>query len=421
MPNPKFDIESVIGVDFGTSFCSASRINPDTQKPEVITFVEDGNVKMPSVVYIEDDNTISVGSGPAKQLERISRMPNDFRTKITQRTLVGVKRLMKPDVTFCGQSHIDITTAILSKIKSQCEASCRFNKSIEGIVLTHPVEFEEWKVEMLKTAMKRAGFKKYKLLLEPEAAALYALKSGIVPSSARGILVYDFGGGTFDTAYLYKEADGTLCHKVESQGDSQCGGSDIDKLLYTNWEHFVKETKNRSISTKKGIADMQFLKQCEDEKILLSQMTSIPCSELLPPIDNQLVCAERTITRQDFNDIITPVIEKTIAKTRILVNDIKTKNLPLDCVILIGGSSRIPLVKEKVQELVGDSVEIRTTGLTDVAVALGALYSIAPNPLNVEQKVTERTKHFCIYCGYEIWSNEKFCVRCGRPNYSYKP
>ena len=427
MSNATFDTDSVIGVDFGTSFSSASRLNPTTNTPEIITFIDNGSVQIPSIAYINDNGSIDIGVMPMQQLNRLSYYDPTTKQKIQSHTLCEVKRLMKPDGEFLGHSHIDIIAAILSKIKQQCEASSRFTKPIKGIVLTHPVEFEDWQIDMLREAIQKAGFNRYKFVKEPEAAALYAIKSGILDQKARGVLVYDFGGGTFDVAYLYKEADGTLSRKVAARGDAHCGGGDIDRLLYGDWDKFVKENYNRSLSPNKRIMDLEFLRECEQQKKMLSQLQSMPCSELLPSIDGSFVYAQRTITRQQLNNLMEPIIDKTIDKTRLIIDEVKAQKLPLDSIILIGGSSRIPLVMEKLKALVGPDVEIRSTGLVDVAVALGALYSL--NVPIKDSKKTEPptpptastpTKHFCINCGKEIWSNQKFCIHCGKANYSYK-
>lgn len=430
MNNATFDLDSVIGVDFGTSNSAASRLNPVTKAPEIITFIENGLSLIPSLAYINDEGEIDVGLLPQLQLERLSRYDAATKQKIIGHTLKHVKRIMRPDGEFFGHSHVDIIAAILSKIKQQSEASCRFSKPIDGIVLTHPVEFADWQVDMLREAIKKAGFRRYKFMLEPEAAALYAIKSGILKESARGVLVYDFGGGTFDAAYMYIEPDGSLSRKVAAQGDSSCGGSDIDRLLYGDWDQFVKENYHRPLSADKRKMDLEFLQECEDQKKMLSKVQSLPCGGLLPPIDGNLVSASRTITRQQLNSLMAPVIDKTIVKTKLIINDIKAQGLPLDSIILIGGSSRIPMVTEKLKAIVGDGVEIRSTGLVDVAVALGALYSLnvpIKNPTPDTPPVKESkpnppkpTKHFCIYCGKDIWSNQKFCMYCGKPNYMYK-
>lgn len=426
MSKPTFELDRVIGVDFGTSFCSASRLNPTTNVPEIINFIENGLAQIPSIAYINDNGGIDVGVMPMLQLERLSHYDPPTKQKIISHTLREVKRLMKSDGEFLGSSHVDIIAAILSKIKQQCEVSCNFEKTINGIVLTHPVDFEGWKLDMLRDAIKKAGFNRYKFITEPEAAALYAFQSGLIDSKTRGVLVYDFGGGTFDAAYLYKEADGTLSRKVSARGDSSCGGGDIDRLLYTDWEKYVMQHYNRSLSPNKRIVDLEFLRECEEQKKMLSKINTMPCNELLPSIDGSFVSAQRTITRQQLNALMEPLIERTIDKTRLIINDVKEQKLPLDSIILIGGSSRIPLVSEKLKALVGPNVTIRSTGLVDVAVALGALYSLnvkvetGSNDKPTPSPPDKPTKHFCINCGKEIWSNQKFCIFCGKQNYSYK-
>lgn len=421
MSNFDLEYDRFIGVDFGTSFSSASRLNPNTNVPEIVTFNENGSTQIPSLIFVNDKGHIDVGATPMLQLERLSHYDPVTKQRIIAHTLKEVKRIMKPDGEFLGHSHVEIIAAILSKIKQECEVSCRFEKSIYGIVLTHPVEFEDWKIDMLRQAIQKAGFNKYKFMKEPEAAALYAIKSGILRNNSRGVLVYDFGGGTFDAAYVYVEPDGTLSRKVPAQGDFNCGGGDIDRLLYADWDRFVQDKYNRSISPNRRIMDLEFLRECEEQKKMLSKVMSLPCNEILPSINGSFTSVQRTITRQQLNVLMEPLIDKTISKTKTIVSAVKSQGLPLDSIILIGGSSRIPMVTEKLKALVGKSVEIRSTGLVDVAVALGALYSLnvtikEPTPTAPPKP----TKHFCMHCGKEVFSNQKFCMHCGKPNYSYK-
>lgn len=415
-----------IGIDFGTSFCSASWLNPATGKPEAVRFRESGSEKMPSVVAFTKSGKVIVGDAPYLALEDAATADEDERRFIQENTVSGIKtrmrqgnRYLRPDKTYGDD---DIISFILRKIKEQVQESCRLDGSIEQVILTHPVVFEEWKKDCLKHAAALAGFKKVQLLEEPVSAALFAIKSGVIPSSCKGLLVYDFGAGTFDVAYIKVENDGDLHLPLAPQGDSNCGGDDIDLALYRDWEKYVYAAKGKHITSDPEEMDLAFLYRCRRQKEQLSrgQMADY-ISAYIPGVGN----VRREFSEADFNRIIEPWVSKTIGKTQQVFKDIQANRLPLDYAILIGGSSRLPMVQTKMESLLGSSVKVVTTGALDVAVAVGAMYSVGTTVKKADipavPKKAEPTKHFCIYCGKPILSSEKFCMNCGKPNFSYKP
>lgn len=424
-----------IGIDFGTSFCSASWINPATGKPEAVRFKDTGSEKIPSIIAFSKSGKAFVGSGPYTQLENLAVDPSiteeeremqlcNFYTSIKTHIHQGNKWL-RPDKTYTDDELIAI---ILKKIKEEVELSCPINGTIDKVVLTHPVQFEGWKQDILKHAAALAGFSKVKLLKEPESAALYAVKANLVPANCRGLLVYDFGAGTFDVSYIQIESDGELHMPVQPQGDEHCGGDDIDRALYEDWNKYIKATKGKSVGANPDEQDIAFLYRCRRQKEQLSKgflMDEI--REYIPGMGS----IRRPFTEDDFNRIIEPIVDRTIAKVQVVVNEIKKKRLPLTHAVLIGGSSNLPLVKTKMQKLLGSSVKVITTGNYDIAVAVGALYSLnikieppkkpePPKPESAPPKPQPK-ECFCIHCGKKIMTSHKICMYCGKPNFSYKP
>ena len=325
---------------------------------------------------------------------------------------------MRPDKTYTDDELIAI---ILKKIKEEVEISCTIDGAIDKVVLTHPVQFEDWKKDVLKHSAALAGFSKVKLLREPESAALYAVKANLVPSNCRGLLVYDFGAGTFDVSYIQIESDGELHMPVQPQGDAHCGGDDIDRALYEDWNKYIKATKGKDIGLNSDELDIAFLYRCRRQKEQLSKgflMDEI--REYIP----RLGSVRRPFAEDDFNRIIEPIVDRTIAKVQAVLNEIKKKQLPLTHAVLIGGSSNLPLVKAKMQSTLGNNVKIITTGNYDIAVAVGALYSLNVKiepPKKPELPKPQPKECFCIHCGKKIMTSHKVCMYCGKPNYSYKP
>ena len=182
-----------VGIDFGTSNCAASWINPATKLPEPVRFKDTGSEKMPSVVHISSSGKISVGVTPFNNLEEASFMEGDERDEVMNNTITSIKtRMMQGNVTLRpGKSYTDdeIISFILKKVREQISVSCSIpESSMEKVILTIPVRFDLWKQDMLKHAAALAGFKKVKLLKEPESAAIYAIKKGLVPKTGKGLI-----------------------------------------------------------------------------------------------------------------------------------------------------------------------------------------------------------------------------------------
>jgi len=398
-----------IGIDFGTSFCTASWINPRTKQPEAITFHEIGMPKMPSVVYYSPEGVV-VGLGAYNQVENSSGMSPEHRHQILSSVVMSIKRNMKQGQHFYlpgGKiSHEEIIAAILRKIREDAQMTCFNNQPVEEATITHPVVFASWQKEMLKKAAGIAGFKRVKLLEEPVAAALgYAATTN---DKIKNILVYDFGGGTFDVAFVQCDNDGEYRVPIEPEGEAYCGGDDIDGALYDRWELLTKEKHNRTIDVNPDNRDIGFIAKCRKQKELMSLMPKNSFSEVLPPPGFHRV--EMELTRPEYDKIIEPIIDKTIAKTERLLKKIKDAGYKIDAAVMIGGSSRIPLVYEKLKKIL--PVEPRRVMQVDVAVALGAIIYDPDRQVKYHDV-------FCIYCGFKSSTADRHCIMCGRKNESF--
>lgn len=408
---------ATIGIDFGTSFCSASWINPNTGKPEAVRFKDCGSEKLPSIIAFNAKEQPFVGSGPYMQLEELSAntsLSQEERDVMLRNFYTSIKTNIRKDIKWRRHNKTyedaDLISFILKKIKDEVAISCPIDEPIEQVILTHPVQFEEWKKDILKHAAALAGFNKVKLLEEPIAAAIYAIKSGTVTKTCKGLLVYDFGAGTFDVSYIQVENDGELHMPVIPRGDAHCGGDDIDRALYADWDKYIQATYNRPIGTD-GELDIAFLYRCRRRKELISKGLMMPEREYIPEIGT----VKRSFSDEDFERLTKPVIDKTIALVKIVVDEVELKKLPLTHAILIGGSSNLPQVQTAMKELLGDSVQIVTTGNNDIAVAVGAMYSV-----ETQTHISKPHQNcYCIYCGKNLIISDRMCWHCGRPNWSY--
>lgn len=408
---------SVIGIDFGTSFCTAAWVNPNTGSPEPIMFPQGVEVyKIPSVVMFPHNGNPIVGTSAYNQLTNATSS-EDINT-IQSRTITSVKRRMLQGGNFLGHSYTDVISMILKHVVEQAKQSVVFPDEPDHLVLTHPVKFEEWKKEMLRQAAIQAGFAtdNIQLIEEPVAAALEYIKSN-PHAHTRGILVYDFGGGTFDVAYVQIDHHGKPQLPIDTQCDPRCGGDDIDMLVYDHWENLAKQQFQRPLSANQQKADLAFLMQCRKDKELLSSTPNYTLKHLLPIMQNRgLERCEWKVTESEYNNIIAPVVNRTIKPTQRVLDEIRRQDLPLDVVLLVGGSSRIPLVEQRLKEVLQGNAAIRTTGKVDTAVSVGAVYYAIEDSI-VPPTRTNDAGDYCILCGNRMNVGDDYCMICGTKRY----
>ena len=408
---------SIIGIDFGTSFCTASWCNPKTNTPEAIMFPNAVNYyKIPSLVMFPAKGTPIVGYKAYMQLEHAASAADS--NLVQTRTVTSIKRKMQRNGSFLGHSHQSIIAQILSHVVKEAQSAVPFPEPPDRLVLTHPVIFDEWKKTMLKAAAIEVGFSEENITLleEPVSAALAYIKSN-PHVKVRGTLVYDFGGGTFDVAYVQIDHHGKPQMPIDPDGDPLCGGDDIDLLIYDKWDKLAMQQFHRHLTQNTIEADLAFLSQCRKQKELLTSSPNERLSQMMPVMDGHgLERCEWNTTEAEYNSLISPIIDTTITKTASMLKAIQQKQLPLDVVLLIGGSSRIPQVHERLTVMLGGDNLIKTTGQIDTAVSVGAVF-FALEGFTKPQPKTGTC--FCTNCGNKILSSDVFCMYCGTKNIMY--
>ena len=438
---------SAIGIDIGTMYCFASWVNPGTKQVELIDFIETGGNKLPSVVLLDYHGQPSIGSGPNYMLEHLMGRSEAERIDLLQHTVQSIKLRMRPDGRFRvngrSYSHVDIIAEILKKIKNEAVRSCPSIGVVSESVLTYPLYFEEWQKDMYRKASEQAGFSKTTLIAEPIAATISFLKENGM-NNAKGVVICNYGAGTFSATYVLIDRHGGTNEyhiAVPPRSDNSCGGKDLDMLLYKEWDKRAHNKYGRSIAVNKNEVDINFLFRCRKQKELMSQMPLFDFNELLPfHDDSRPQRVEWQLSRDAFNEIISPVIYKTVAMTTELLGKVVSTSLPVDCIVLTGGGSRIPFVRECFEKTFRD-VKIVLTGKADTAVVLGAMYDRqvpeapkfetpkpeapkfeTPNPSPIPNIFKHKSKSCtCYYCKEEITTDEKYCLHCGHPNIKYKP
>jgi molecular chaperone DnaK (HSP70) len=352
-----------IGIDFGTSKCTVAWINPRTRRAELIRNAE-GHEKTPSVVYFGDSDTL-VGEYAEQMLENEAERG---------RVVMSIKRDMvfTPSLSLPGGKRIRavaVAAEIFRKLKCDAE-QLHFHAPVTRAVVTVPAAFDALQRERIEEAAKLAGFNDVRLLEEPVAAAIAYSRAGL--TVGQHVLVYDLGAGTFDLAVLANDEDGGFRLVMESRGVARLGGDDFDRALYDYCDEVATRELGRGI-TLDGRVDLQFLALCRKRKENLSVQERSSFSNLLMG-DNGSgpVRFQQIIERSVFEGLIEEKVGTTARLTERVVQEAGTRGHKVDTVVMVGGSSRVPLVERMLKGKL--PVEPKSWAERDMAVALGAAY-----------------------------------------------
>ena len=253
------------------------------------------------------------------------------------------------------------------QIKQLANADCGNEVDFDSVVISHPVECEEATIQMLKQTLVASGFKNVKMMLEPIAAVMgYGIGHDI--HEGQGILVFDFGGGTIDVAYAKKHLDSyrILC---EPKGDKTCGGQDIDMLLYEDLRKKVLAKYDMDIS-KGNMVDLGMLNSCRRLKEHFSDSNDVHETSIVFVKEGRIITYKYKLNRESFNNIISQKVADAINVAKAVIKQTEAKQLKIDKVLLIGGSSQLTLVRKMLTDVLPNAT-IDTCGEKDIAVALG--------------------------------------------------
>jgi GTPase Era involved in 16S rRNA processing len=348
-----------LGIDFGTSKSTMAWLNPRTGQAEIIKNAE-GEEKTPSVVYFGADGAL-VGTPAENMLEE-----EEQRGRVVVSVKRSIARSMRIALSGGGLiTPLEVVVEILKKLKRDAEKG-HFKETVERVVLTCPAAFSEAERDALVDAATRSGFHTVELLEEPVAAALAYAQAGLKVEGH--VLVYDLGGGTFDLAVLARDATG-FRSALAPKGLRACGGDDFDRALYDHCDELARQILQRSLSGNDTI-DLQFLRLCRLRKESLTERDRCEFSTYLPGG----VRFKHAVERSTFEGLISRHLEETVRLTRSVVDEARDSGHAVATVVLIGGSSRVPLVQRLLLQDAHLPVEPQRWQQQDVAVALGAAY-----------------------------------------------
>lgn len=347
-------MSNIIGIDFGTS---TSEVAVLKEGKTILIPNKNGKTITPSVVYINDNDEVKIGEDAVS-----------YAVLEPENTAIEIKRLIGSGKSVqLGRKNLkpEEIAAYIIKYLKQC-AEKYLGETIEEAVITVPAYFTNKQRVETKQAGEIAGLKVERIINEPTSAALaYGIEN---IKDEKHLLVYDLGGGTFDVTVL-ELFEGVLDVKA-SNGNTKLGGKDFDEALINKLANeFEKEHK---INIRKDLKAMARLKEtAEKTKIKLSSEKKAEINiPFLAMRDNNPVGISTTITRKKFESIIKDMVNSTLAQVDLALADSNLKTEDIDKILLVGGSTKIPFIREVLRDKFGKEPvhEINP----DEAVAMGA-------------------------------------------------
>ncbi len=352
-------MSKILGIDLGTTFSAMAVIQ--NGEPKILENKE-GDRTTPSVVAVSKKGERLVGS-----IARRQQVTNPENTIFAAKRLIG-RHYNSKEVTESKKNLPyeirkekdgegveimfdekwrkvpEISAMVLSKLKKDAEE--KLGEKIKEAIITVPAYFDDSQRKATKVAGEIAGFDVKRVINEPTAAAL---AYGLNKKNDHKILVYDFGGGTFDVSVL-EVGDDTIEVKA-SGGDSHLGGEDFDNKLL-NW--LIEKFKNENgIDLSKDKLAIQRLKEASEKAKI--ELSSTKKTEINIPFitsdEDGPKHLNYNISRNEFENLVSEFVERSIEMTKQTIKDSKLKIEEIDEIVLVGGQTRTPLIQEKIKEI----------------------------------------------------------------------
>lgn len=361
--------EYIVGIDLGTTNSLVAIVHPESKKPIVLKEFDNTSL-VPSIIHFGEAGRITVGTEardfvvkePQNTIFSVKRLMgksyNDIRDRVSRFTYKVIDdsddRLVKVQVGNRFYSPIELSSFILKELKSRAEHILK--SPVTKAVITVPAYFNDTQRQATRDAGKLAGLDVLRIVNEPTAASL-AYGIGMSPEASETVAIYDLGGGTFDISIL--GISNGIFEVLSTNGDTYLGGDDFDQTLV---QLIIQKAglNEAEVNSDKGFySELRML--AEDAKKKLS-------------IEKEVVVSFRSqsirISRTEFEQLIVPIVERTIDCTRKALADAHLKVEDIKEIVMVGGSTRIPFVKDTVKAFFGK--EVNDTVHPDEVVALGA-------------------------------------------------
>lgn len=357
--------EIIVGIDLGTTNSLVAFIGPDGH-PQVINDTGKG-VLVPSIVHFQPDGSVIVGneakeyliSDPQNTIFSVKRLlgrsyqdleahSNIFSYRIIDD---NAESLVKINAGGKYYTPIELSGMILKELKDRAEHALK--TPVNRAVITVPAYFNDSQRQATRDAGKLAGLDVLRIVNEPTAASL-AYGIGLDPEEEKVIVVYDLGGGTFDVSVL--KIQNGIFEVLSTNGDTFLGGDDFDQAIVDYWieANELQGEINTDLRQALRLKAEEAKKALSTQNIFNDAVNGIPCA----------------ITKIKFEELIRPKVEQTIKFCQNALNDAGLTIIDIQEVVMVGGSTRTPLVKRIVSEFFGKEVHDKIN--PDEVVALGA-------------------------------------------------
>jgi molecular chaperone HscA len=360
--------DMIVGIDLGTTNSLVAIIHPETKRPVVLKEF-DGSSLVPSLLHFGQTG-ISVGDAARKYLltdpgntvfsvkRLMGKSYNDLREHVPFFSYKIIDddadRLVKVQVGEKFYSPVELSAFILQELKKRAEHILK--TSVSKAVITVPAYFNDAQRQATRDAGKLAGLDVLRIVNEPTAASM-AYGIGLDPGQTKTIAVYDLGGGTFDISIL--RIQGGIFEVLSTNGDTYLGGDDFDRAIVQHWTR--QWGASGEIALKDPSLQQSVRLTAEEAKKTLSGQENF---------QKNINGFECTLTRAEFEKLISPLIEKSLVCCRNALKDAGFSANAIDEVVMVGGSTRVPAVKKAVSDLFGRPVHDEVN--PDEVVALGA-------------------------------------------------
>ena len=361
--------EMIVGIDLGTTNSLVAIIHPESRKPVVLK-EHDGNSLVPSIVHFDKTGLITVGdeaknyliTEPQNTIFSVKRLMGKSYNDVKERSSFftykviddNTESLVKVQVGDKFYSPVELSSYILVELKKRAEHILK--TPVTKAVITVPAYFNDAQRQATRDAGKLAGLDVLRIVNEPTAASL-AYGLGMKNDETKTVAVYDLGGGTFDISIL--RISNGIFEVLSTNGDTYLGGDDFDHAIVKHWMSQKGITEDE-LSIHKTIAQELRLKAEEAKKHLGNNLN----------FEGEVAGEKVSLSKNDFEDLIQTLIDKTIQRCENALTDAHLSVKEIDEVVMVGGSTRVPLVKETVSKFFERKVHDDLN--PDEVVALGA-------------------------------------------------
>ena len=361
--------EIIVGIDLGTTNSLVAIIHPATKKAVALK-EHDSSSLVPSIIHFDENKNITVGesakhyliSEPHNTIFSVKRLMgksyNDIKNNSSFFTYKiiddATERLVKVQVGDKFYSPVELSSFILKELKHRAEHILK--TPVTKAVITVPAYFNDAQRQATRDAGKLAGLDVLRIINEPTAASL-AYGIGLHKDDHKTIAVYDLGGGTFDISVL--RITNGIFEVLSTNGDTYLGGDDFDNAIVRSWLQKLS-INEEELKNNKEFSQAIRLKAEEAKKYLSANDN----------YSDTLHGYELKISKDEFEELLRPFIDKTVSCCKNALKDASLKASDIEVIVMVGGSTRIPLIKKTISDFFGR--EVNDSMDPDEVVALGA-------------------------------------------------